>query len=95
MATDKEIRQLWDSFSEKMKQPDTVIHFYRHAENEGKQEGLLEMEKELVSDSPIEAAIQVFGFGRRNKAGTITQRAVIREATRIAIENIKKAGKNL
>ncbi|MDO8633745.1 MAG: hypothetical protein Q7K34_00440 [archaeon] len=89
MATDEEVMQLWNSFSG-MKQPEAIIRLYRLAEDSGKQAGILTLEKELLSDATIEKALQNFGWGRRMKSSTITVRAIIREATRLAIANVRK-----
>lgn len=95
MATEEEISQLWNSFPKKLKQEEAIVRLYRLAEKEGRQAGMSAMEKELLSDATIEAALQAFGFGRHKRdsvkrAGIITQRAVLREAIRIAIEKMKK-----
>lgn len=89
MATDEEILQSWNSL-EKMKQNEAIIHLYRLAEAAGRKTGISDFEQELFSDPTIEAALKNFGWGSRMKGGLITQRAVLREAVRIARERLKK-----
>ncbi len=91
MATDEEIIQLWNSFPKKMKEDDAIIRLYRLAEDTGKKESSLSIEKELVSDSTIETAIKTLGWGRNNKASIVAQKAVLRQVLRIAMEKVKKS----
>ena len=86
MATDGDIIQLWNSFPNKG-QPEAIVRLYRLGENMG----IAAMEKELLSDSTIEAATKAFfGMRKHSKAGIITLRAIMREAIYLAKE---KAGK--
>jgi len=89
MASDEEIMRLWKNFADKTKQPEAIIQLYRLAEKEGKEEQLTALEKELTADSTIEAALKTFGWGRGKKESTITTRAIIREAFRLAKEKVK------
>ena len=90
MATDEEILRLWATLSKTGKSDESIIRFYRLAEYAGRQAGLSAMEKELLTDATLEASTEAFRWGKRSKASTITLRAVMREAARIAKE---KAGK--
>lgn len=90
MATDEEIIQLWGSLPKKTKKADAIIRLYRMAENEGRRAGISALEKELLSDSTVGAALQAFGWGRKNKTSLITMRAVMREALRMAKEKTEK-----
>ena len=87
--TDEEIIHFWSSFSKNMKPAEAVVSLYHHAENAGRQAGISAVEKELLSDSTIEEALQSFGLGRKKKASTITTRAIMREAFRLAKEKTK------
>jgi len=86
MATEDEITRLWGSFPEK--KAEAIIHLYRLAENDGKQTGISVMEKELLSDATIEAAIRTFGWGSNRKASVIASRALMRAAIDIAKKKI-------
>ncbi len=88
MATDEEILKLWKNTSGngKQEQAKAIIEFYRLAEKEGVER----LEKELLSDATIDAALKTFGWGRGDKRSTITTKAVVRETLRLARE---KAGK--
>ncbi len=90
MATDEEILKLWGGSAKKKEDAQAIVRLYRLAENTGRQEGSSALEKEILTDATIEAAYGLFGFGKRDKRSTITQRAIMREAFRIARE---KAGK--
>jgi hypothetical protein len=56
----------------------------------GFEAGISAMEKELLSDATVEAALQPFGWAHTDKRTLITLRAVLREAIHLAKE---KAGK--
>ena len=92
MATDEEILRVWGSLPNKMKRDEAVIRLYRAAEEAGemaaRSAGIAAIGKELLSDATLEAAMNSFGWGRRDKRSTITMRAVMREALRIAKEKI-------
>jgi hypothetical protein len=89
MATDEEILRLWGTLPKTEKSDEAIIRLYRIAEDAGRQAGLSAMEEELLSDATIKASTEAFRWGKRSKASTITLRAVMREAARIAKE---KAG---
>ena len=90
MASDEEIIQLWGSFPKKKARSEAIIGLYRMAEDAGKQVGLSALETELLSDATLESAMNSFGWGRRDKRSTITMRAVMREALRIAKDKTEK-----
>lgn len=90
MATDSEITKKYASFKNTMEKDDAIISLYRHAENAGRQEGISSLEKELLNDSTIEAALKTIGWGRGRKESLIATRAVMRGICQIAIEKIKK-----
>ncbi|MFH1471249.1 MAG: hypothetical protein ABIF01_05855 [Candidatus Micrarchaeota archaeon] len=88
MATDDEIKRLWKNFPDKTGETDAIVHLYRLAENEGKQAGISAIEKELLSDSTIEAAMRTFGWGKNKKASIIASRALMRTAIDVAKKKI-------
>jgi len=90
MSTDEEIMQLWKGFPKDLEPAQAIARLYRHAEETGRTEGILAIEKELLLDATIESAIKTFGWGRSSKASIITTRAILREALRIASEKLKK-----
>ncbi len=90
MATNEEIIKSWNSMPKRMKQDEAIVQFYRTAEAAGRQQAISAVETELLSDSTIETALSSFGLGRKKKASTITTRAVMREAFRIAKEKAEK-----
>lgn len=91
MATDNEILELWNSFSKGEENSSfAAIRFYRLAEKEGKQAGVLALEKELLSDETILAAMHVFGWERQKKSSLITLRAIQRETIKLAMAKVKK-----
>ncbi len=89
METDEEILKFWKSFPKKANCGE-VAEFYRAAKLAGKKELLGDLEKELASDETIESAMQLFGWGRKSKASTITLRAIVRELLRIARQKTLK-----
>ena len=93
MATDEEIIQKWKSIAGEKEKAMAIIGFYRAAEDAGKLSGrqaaVSAMENELLSDATLESAIAAFGHGRHDKRSTITMRAVMREALRIAKEKVE------
>ena len=93
MASDEEIIKLWGSLPKGSKQAEIIISLYRAAEKEGRQEAILALEAGLLSDASIEAAMQTFGWGRKDKRSTITMRAVMREAIRLAKEKAESENK--
>ncbi len=90
MATNGEIIKMWNRLAEGAKQDEAIVQFYRAAEAAGRQQAISVIEAELLSDSTIETALSSFGLGRKKKASTITTRAVMREALRIAKEKSEK-----
>jgi len=91
MATEKEIKQAWERLPKGISQPDAIVRFYRMAENAGEKECLSGMEKKMLSDSTLKAALQTFGWATRSKLGVITLKAVIREVLLIATEKAEKS----
>ncbi|MCR4369477.1 MAG: hypothetical protein NUV67_06245 [archaeon] len=85
MVTDEEIIRLWNGLSDAEKK-EAAIRMYRMGENAG----ISAFEKELLADETIETALKVFGWGRGKKSATITTRAIMREAARIAKEKAQK-----
>ncbi len=90
MTTNGEIMKLWGSLPKSITQDEAIVQFYRAAEAAGRQQAISAVEAELLSDSTIETALSSFGLGRKKKASTITTRAVMREALRIAKEKAEK-----
>lgn len=91
MATDGEIIRMWESLPKDLKPQEAAAQLYRIAQEAGKKDCLAALEKELLSDATIEEATGLFfGLGRYKKAGTITQKAIMREAFRLAKEKARK-----
>lgn len=88
MATDEEIKKLWGGLS---KDPGGAVTLYRIAEKEGKQAGIFELEKELLSDATLESAAKVLGWGKGSRMTTIASRAFFRAALDIAKEKVEKS----
>ncbi len=95
METDEKIMRAWDGFRKKMNEKEAIVGFYRLAEDAGRQDGISALEKELLSDTVVEATLQTFGWGMRSRTSVryrtsvITQRALLREAVRLAMEKME------
>jgi len=89
METDKEFKRLLTRLPKKIQNAD-LFGFYLLAKEAGRQQGQDALEQALMSDATIEAAFDTFGWGRRKKVFTITQRNLIREILRIAKERMAK-----
>lgn len=90
MAADAEILALWKDSQKAGKGNASIVEFYKKAHKAGREGGLIALGEEIVEDATIESAIITFGWGRGSRASVITARALVREALRIANENLKR-----
>lgn len=86
MTSNDEIVKMWEDFPGGKGREEAVISLYRLAESSGRLDGILAMEKELLSDATLEAAMQTFGWGRQKRASIVTLRAILKEAANIAMD---------